>query len=255
MKSKWILVIFVAILFLLSALLVAYIYLILPIEDVINRQLLFGISFQIWGIITTVLVVRKIFNMRDNQRWQAVNSYVYNFLYWQLWASISEMFSVFKIVLDVKEKPTIIKVGKAYMNPEYDREWRNKVLLELKKIEKEGVLPIKKNMLDWQPSTHKEFSRIMEDLKSHINEELSSYPHHIPPEFLSKIVKIRDTAYGLTNQSLFLSEKDQVEKLGINYQKHHDSMMDIESGQVFVLFGDLLKLLDILDKNVGDEWK
>jgi hypothetical protein len=250
LKSKTILPIFIAASSLVSALLLAYIYLILPLEDVINRQLLFGITFQIWGIIATVLVVREILYIRDNQRWQAVNSHVFNFLYLKIYAALSEMFAVFKVKLDVKESPRITKLGIEYMNPKAYEEWKKKVIEELKKIEKDGSEPIEKNMFEWQPSTHKEFSRIMADLKDYINELLNSYPHQIPPDFLAKIIDVRERAYGLSNQSLMFSDKEVVEKLGFEYQKMHDSMMKMESGFVLDLVSKILKLLEILDKNV-----
>ena len=261
MKLKWILLIFIAVLSLVSALLVAYVYLILPIEDVINRQLLFGITFQIWGIITTVLVVREILHMRDTQRWQAVNSHVFNWLYMKIWATLEQTFGVFKIKLDIKESQTITEFGVERMNLQAHREWREKTLQELKRIEKNGAEPIRKNMLQWQPSTHREFSKIMKNLKDYINELLNSYPHQIPPEFLSKIISVRERAHGLSNQSDMLSDKELVEKIGskvqsdFSYQRHHDSMIDGESKDVLDIFSKLLELLGILDKNVGPEWK
>jgi len=52
-----------------------------------------------------------------------------------------------------------------------------------------------------------------------------------------------------------LSEKEFFEKQGANYEKFHASSIELESSHVYDLFSKLLKLLDILEKNVGPEWK
>jgi hypothetical protein len=250
-----ILILFVTVLLISSFLIIVDVYFFLPVTDATNRQLLFGIAFQLWGIVATVLIVKKILDMRDTQRWEAINKYVFGFLYLKTQAVLSETFEVFGIEIELKESPTVKKVGVEYLNPEHSREWNQKSRKELEKIVKEGSQSIRKNIESWKPSTHGEFSRIMKSFKDEINELLRSYPHQIPPEFLSVIVDVRERTSGLSNQSRLLSHEDIMKEQRIDYKELNFSHAEMESNDVLDLFSKLLKLLDILEKNIGSEWK
>jgi len=159
------------------------------------------------------------------------------------------------VKLDIKQSPTITKFGVEYLNPEHHREWQQKVRQELKKTVKENSDMIKKNMRSWKPSTHKEFSETLQEFKNGVNELLASYPHQIVPEFLSVIIDVRERARGVLNQSEMLSEKEFFEKRGVDYKEFHTSRIESESHDIHDLFSKLLKLLYILDKNVGPGYK
>lgn len=243
------------VLLIVSILLVVGIYTSLSIEDVINRQLLFGVVFQIWGIMATVLIVKKVLNIRDTQRWEAINEYVLGFLNLKTYGVLGQAFGVLGIEIEAKEKPTIKKTGVEFLNPEYTREWYQKTKQELEKILKEDAQPIKKNIEKWKPSTHKEFSEIMKSFNDGINELLISYPHQIPPELLSKIVCVRERARGLSNLSKALSSVDFMKEKGYDYKEVNFNFAEMESKDVFDLFTKMLTLLNVLEKNLSSKWK
>jgi len=239
--------------FAISVLIIIGIYLI-PIEDVVNRQLLFGLSFQFLGVLTTILIVRTLLSMRDNERWHAVNIHVYNLIFFMGWETLQRLFKIFKIKLeDMKESPTISQLGIEYHNPKSGTEFKQKLLQELKSIEEGGSVPIRKNMLDWDTEKFSEFSTVMKGFVNFINYTLNSFPHQIPPEFLSKIVDVREKARSLSYRAETYSNKKQWEDLGIDYQKHVISMLDWESSETHMFFSELRALLKTLDKNVSPE--
>ena len=243
------------VLLIVSILLLAGIYTILPIEDVINRQLLFGVVFQIWGIMATVLIVKKVLDIRDTQRWEAINEYVLGFLNLKIYAVLGQVFGVLGIQIEAKENPIITKAGVEFINPAYDQEWYQKTKQELEKILKDGAQPIKLNLERWDPSTHKEFSEIMKSFKDGINELLMSYPHQIPPELLSKIVSIRERAHGLSNTSKVLTFEDFMKEKGYDYKEMNFRSAEMESNFMFDLFTKMLDLLNVLEKNLSSKWK
>jgi hypothetical protein len=254
-KDNWLLALFISTLLIISIGIVASIYLI-PVNDPVNRQLLFGIVFQMWGIMTTVIIVRKVLQMRDYQRWKAINSHVFNFLYLGTWAVMGQILGVFQVKIEVKESKMIEKFGVEYLNPKAEKEWSEKVKKEFEKTVKDGKDIVEKNMLKWKPTTHKEFARILKEYKDIINRLLESYPHQIPPEFLSLIIDVRERAHGLSNQSTMLSDTAFFVEQNVDYQGFHDRQVtDMESDHVLDLFCKLLKLLEVLDKAVGPEWK
>jgi len=255
MNSRLFLYLFLTGLLLVSLSLIAGIYRFLPIEDTITRQLLFGIAFQMWGIIVTVLIVKKVLDMRDAQRWESINKYVFGFLYLLTWGLVGEVFSIFGVKIDVKESSFIEKFGVQYMNPEHYREWKEKARQELEKVVKEGADTIRTNIKTWQPSKHKKFSSVLSVFQTKINDLFSAYPHQIPPEFLSPIVEARDRARGLSNLSGMLSDVEFIRSQGRTYAEVNASFVDMESRDVLDLFSKTLKVLDVLEKNVGKEWK
>ena len=239
--------------FAVSASIIIGIYLI-PIEDIVNRQLLFGLSFQFVGVITTILIVRTLLSMRDNQRWHAVNIHVYNSIYFMGWETVQSLFKIFEIKLEgMKESPTISQLGIEYYNPNSGKEFKQKLLQELKSIEEGGAVPIRKNMLNWNTGKFSEFSTVMRNFVNFINHILNSFPHQIPPELLSKIVDVREKAQSLSYRAETYSNKKQWEDLGIDYQKHVISMLDWESSEIHLFFSELRALLKALDNNVSPE--
>ena len=131
MKPKWVLLLFFAILSIASLSILLVIYYYLPIEEVITRQFLFGIVFQIWGIFATVLLVRKILEIRDTRRWESVNKHVFAFLYLKLWDVLYDIFEIFGVKIDVKEKPSVIRFGVEHLNPEHYSSWKKELEKEL----------------------------------------------------------------------------------------------------------------------------
>lgn len=239
--------------FAISLSIIAAIYLI-PIEDVVDRQLLFGLSFQFVGVITTILIVRTLLSMRDNERWHAVNIHVYNSIYFIGWQTVQSLFKIFEIKLEsMKESPTISQLGIEYYNPKSGKEFKQKLMQELKSIEEGGAVPIRKNMLDWDTGKFSEFSSVMRNFVNFINYTLNSFPHQIPPEFLSKIVAVREKAQSLSYRAETYSNRKQWEDLGIDYQKHVISMLDWESSEIHSFFSELRALLEVLENNVSPE--
>lgn len=255
MKAKSGLVMFFVVLLAVSALLLGIIYLYLPVGDVVNRQLLFGLIFQIWGILATILIVKKILDMRDTQRWQAINQQVFNWLYVHFWISVEGVLRVFKVKIDVKASPTIVKFGVEYMNPESSKEWQQKAAEELRKVIKSGAETVKKNMESFKPSDHKELAKVVESLETEINELLTSFPHQIPPEFLVTIVNVRERAKSIRKQSGTMANTNVIDKAGLDYKELNTGMIEKESEHVHKFFSELLKLLEILEKNISPEFR
>lgn len=255
MKPKWILAISIAVLSIISASILAFTVYYFPAETNIPRDFLFSLTFEIWGIIATILVVQKLLDIRDNQRWQAVNRYVFGFLYLGVWAFLEELFGIFNVKIEVGVSPTVKKFGIEYMNPEHYTALKQELRKKLKEVTDGESTAIKKNMQKWNPTTHEKFSKCLEDFYDRIKKLLEDYPHQIPPEFLSAIIDVRERTRGLKNQSEMLSDTEFFKEKGVNYDRFHSSFINPESQDVHDLFIKLSKLLNLLDKNVGKEWK
>jgi hypothetical protein len=232
----------------ISGCLVATIYFILPVTDVINRQLLFGITFQIWGIITTILVVRKLLQMRDRQRWEVMNMYIFNLLNDDTCEFIDKILKILNVTVDVKNGQPILKYDVESLSMEEEKGLQHaREQRILKRITQEGSKPIEKIMRNWQPATHKEFSKIMEHFKDRITELLKSYPHQIPPELLSPIIDVREKAQNVSKLSDKLTNEVPPNEEPLKTAR--EFVVYLESKDVLKLFSTMLILLEVLEKN------